>query len=767
MNETSQNPFYSNDKLDKYSDEFEYSIGAIQCNSFYNSKDGYESTLISGMDLDEFKSIYKLELESEKNLSPFEDNKIIVSNRFSEKHNIKVGDNINLELNGKEREFKVAGVAYPTGPFQDVGSMNYILTPKDSLSKLFGVDGKINVTYIKMKDQEKKASIIEKVNDESDDIVLQEIFTQEELEKQTSGMTTPFMLIVVMLSFISIFIIHSSFKIITIDRLPTLGTFRSVGATRKQTCGMLIFESVFYGFIGGILGCFSGVVILYFITAMTMPAWATGMEVKISINIVYMILSFAMGVLLSIVSSLAAAIKIYRIPIKNIVFGIVTNEKDNGKWKLILGLLLAISAALCLLIQKQDMLLYLGTISMVFIMISIILLVPSIVFLFTKVFGKLYGFIFGNVSNMAIKNVRENRSILNSISLLAIGIAGIVTVNIVSYSVVEELTNFFANSTLFEVLVRDAAADAAYEKQLKDLDGVEDVYGVYYAKNIGIHDSDVKIKAIQGVDKDKFRDFWNVDILEDKNGSIKKLDDERNIIISIYLKDKLNVEKGDIIELSMSEGIRKYKVIDFLYTQNYAGSFALISDNNLVRDTGNKFYSELDIKTKKKPKDIAQTIKRKFSDRKSEVVIMEDYEKEILASNQQMYSMLKAFTGITLVIGILGIMNNLIIGFMERKKSFAVLRSVGMEKRQIIKMLFIEAFTGGLIGGTLGSIGGMILISIVPTIMKAIGNPIVIHNSIEIVAIAGLSGMVITLIATISPSRKAFNLNIIETIKCE
>ncbi|KUO70856.1 MAG: hypothetical protein APF81_07955 [Desulfosporosinus sp. BRH_c37] len=40
--------------------------------------------------------------------------------------------------------------------------------------------------------------------------------------------------------------------------------------------------------------------------------------------------------------------------------------------------------------------------------------------------------------------------------------------------------------------------------------------------------------------------------------------------------------------------------------------------------------------------------------------------------------------------------------------SLAVLRSVGMSKQQIIKMIFIKSLTGGLIGGIIGVIGGIL-----------------------------------------------------------
>ncbi len=55
-------------------------------------------------------------------------------------------------------------------------------------------------------------------------------------------------------------------------------------------------------------------------------------------------------------------------------------------------------------------------------------------------------------------------------------------------------------------------------------------------------------------------------------------------------------------------------------------------------------------------------------------------------------------------IGIFGVLNNFLISFMERKRYLAIYRSVGMSREQIVKMVFIEGLSGGIIGGDLTKI---------------------------------------------------------------
>lgn len=60
----------------------------------------------------------------------------------------------------------------------------------------------------------------------------------------------------------SVFTIYSSYKVIILDRLPVIGTFRSIEATQKTVTRILMLGSVFYGCIGGTIGIPIGIGVL-------------------------------------------------------------------------------------------------------------------------------------------------------------------------------------------------------------------------------------------------------------------------------------------------------------------------------------------------------------------------------------------------------------------------------------------------------------------------------------------------------------------------
>lgn len=108
-----------------------------------------------------------------------------------------------------------------------------------------------------------------------------------------------------------------------------------------------------------------------------------------------------------------------------------------------------------------------------------------------------------------------------------------------------------------------------------------------------------------------------------------------------------------------------------------------------------------------------------------------------------------------------------LVTFLERHKSITVLRSLGVDKRQIFFMIVLESSTGGLRGGIFGVLIGMLLLTIVPNILAATGLVIEVeYNYFKFLTLILISTL-ITMIGSVSPAIKVSGLNIVETIKQE
>ncbi len=124
--------------------------------------------------------------------------------------------------------------------------------------------------------------------------------------------------------------------------------------------------------------------------------------------------------------------------------------------------------------------------------------------------------------------------------------------------------------------------------------------------------------------------------------------------------------------------------------------------------------------------------------------------------------MMIALAGITLIIGIFGVVNTMMTSVHERTKDIGVMRAVGASTSQIILIFMLEAVLIGILGGILGYLGGTALAyAIGPIIFEDVA----ISFLPEFVLVAlGLS-IAVASIATVYPAIRATRIKIAEAFR--
>lgn len=763
-------PFFTMNKVLKYRDKVDYSYGMFNgSGSFEVSKDEAVSFNLFGVNLDEFQIMNPITFDSEYDLRIFTDKKIIIGKDTAEKYKLTVGSSMEFTINGIKDKYYVAGIAEPMGLFKATGTSFYAIVPLDTLSAVYGAKGQVSQVLMKLKNPEEKNSMLVSMSKDLKDFQVKATVDPKDMEVQLSQTITIFNMMLLIVLFMSSFIIYTAFKVITMERLPVIGTLRSVGATKKSTNSILFIESIIYGVVGGILGDLLGLGVLY-VMMFIMVYNPSNLNVNITINFTaaQMIISFFLGLIIAFISSIIPIIRVSKIPVKEIVLNNIDKKDKKKTYKLIVGLI-ALAALISLPnmnIRNQEALL-IDAICMLLSFVAIVFLIPYIISIFIKLFEKIYSVIFGNEGILAVKNLKDDKSILNNITLLAIGISAILMINTVSSSVGKEVLDAY-HVFNFQVLL-SGDFNKNFMNKTTITSGVKDTLGIYRTWDVKIGNCNKSITEIDGISDSKYLDFVSYNI--NKN-QFKELDEGRNILITDSLKKSLGVERGDNLTLNLNGKDREYKVIGSFYSIMQNGSFVIISERYFKMDTGIKNYTAIYIKTSSNPDTVLDTIKKENQNKKIPYTnTVAKMQKANMDGNSQMMNILKAFSIIAMIIGVFGILNNFIISFIERKRSIAMYRSLGMSKSQTMKMFFIEAFTGGLIGGFSGIFAGLLSISIIPKLCEAIGLPLVISYSPEIFVSAMVSGMVsaiiITILASVMPATRASRMNIVEAIKYE
>jgi putative ABC transport system permease protein len=119
---------------------------------------------------------------------------------------------------------------------------------------------------------------------------------------------------------------------------------------------------------------------------------------------------------------------------------------------------------------------------------------------------------------------------------------------------------------------------------------------------------------------------------------------------------------------------------------------------------------------------------------------------------------LTVFAGISLFVGSFIIYNVFSISTAQRQRENALLRAIGASSRQVSASMFVEALTVGLVGSTIGFLGGIGLAWAITAILSAVGFGVsgaglIVAPYVPVIAI--VIGSLVTLLCAIAPALRA------------
>jgi putative ABC transport system permease protein len=137
--------------------------------------------------------------------------------------------------------------------------------------------------------------------------------------------------------------------------------------------------------------------------------------------------------------------------------------------------------------------------------------------------------------------------------------------------------------------------------------------------------------------------------------------------------------------------------------------------------------------------------------------------KEMQTSFQQGMSyfntFMMIFAVVALLVGAFMIFNTFSITVAQRTRENGLLRAVGASKRQVLGSVLTEAVAVGVIASAIGLAAGIAVAAALEALLKALGflnMPVGgIVFSARTVIVAGLAGLLVTVVAALSPARKA------------
>ena len=243
------------------------------------------------------------------------------------------------------------------------------------------------------------------------------------------------------------------------------------------------------------------------------------------------------------------------------------------------------------------------------------------------------------------------------------------------------------------------------------------------------------------------------------------------VFISSVLSEKYGLGPGDTIRLATRRGERDFEIVAVVVDFYNQGLVVQGSWKDLRRYFGVNDVSAFLLKAEpgQSPREVRDRIERLYG--RSQHLTLESNEairSRALGLITQTTSLFDVMSIITMMVAALGVINTLTMNVAERTREIGMLRSLGMTRRQIAKMILAEAGMMGLVGGALGIVFGVLMSrTVLSSMNRMAGFRLEFTLPLAGVVVSLIIALVISQLAALWPARRAARIRIIEAIQFE
>lgn len=587
-----------------------------------------------------------------------------------------------------------------------------------------------------------------------------------------SSFTNVLYVMMIIVVFMSAIIIYGSFKLIVTERLSVIGTFLSQGATRGKVEKILFLESAGYGIVGGIVGDLFGVLGLYLVNYLTSPLKQYGIISKMSVEPGYLAAGMIFAVVLSFISAIIPVKKIRKMQVKDIILNEVSVTNRVGYKRFMVGLVIMIVSVIVNNIKSESADILCG-VFVVLSVIGLVLMYPKVV---DVISSALYKVTKGKskAAVFALNNLRTSKVLMSNVTLIIISLLSVFMMTSVSSSVEKAVTGAYKDMS-YDLCISNIQPSDSAEKTTNTEKIIEDIKQNKHIKSNVIHTIQTRAVIngsnyiVEGIDDNyetynKYLDL-NKNYKEDYQ---KFLNSDDSIMITTAMNKVFNVKAGDKIDVKVNGVTKKLTVAGIINGKLYnMGQIALVR-NSVLKDSYNmKESDQLYLYTDENHDEAKKQLKSVVKKYGAVVSTVAEDQAANTENNNQMLMVLSIFSYMAIFIAALGIFNNISIGFIQRKKEIAVLKSVGMSRWKTTEMIIIESVLS-VVWAVVISVSYVTLgLSLLSRFLNVLNMPLDVAMNFKVVPQYFIASLVIILIATIPSLIKNRKLSIIQEIRYE
>ncbi|MFB4303123.1 ABC transporter permease [Actinomadura sp. NTSP31] len=578
---------------------------------------------------------------------------------------------------------------------------------------------------------------------------------------------------------VSALVIYNTFSILIAQRMREMALLRCVGATRRQVFGGVVAESFAVGVAGSLLGLLfglgvgAGALALFGALGTDMPADGIVLAPRT------VVVGMAVGVVVTVMSALLPARVATRVaPVTALR---TDTEPGSGRFRLgwvrialavVLAGIGALAGSVGLFGQKGETAMYAVAAAGALIFLAVIAVMPALIRPLSRLAGAIPARLGGVPGRLAVENARRapRRTATTTIALtIGIGLMSLFAV-----------VGAGAKATTDGRLAAQFPVDFQIQNQFGGKDGVQYVPRAVADRlqgrpEIGAviqeHEADASIGAGQGTDTTvmslrggSLGSLFRPDF---QSGSMAALKPGGAIVDADSAK-AFGLSQGQSVQVRPAKGTPVTVRIGGVYdAAQIPVSGLILASADFDRHFTARAPSTIYVKAGGKAgaaaaRKVVDDAARPYPTVK--VISSAEIKEQFVDSIDTVLMIFAGLLGLAIVIALFGIANTLTLSVVERTRESALLRALGLTRRQLRRMLSIEALVMSVIGAFTGVVLGVAFGWAATRSMTDSAVFSVPYLQIAgFIVLAGAAGM----LAAVLPARRAAKTSIVESIAAD
>jgi putative ABC transport system permease protein len=703
--------------------------------------------------------------------APRADDQVVIDKGTADAAHLKVGSTTSVLTSAAPHPVTVVGIARFGDADSMAGASSVLFTPA-AAGRYLSPDGTVSSIAIRADhgvSQSELASRVEALLPTKAEAVTGTVLAKENSDRKNDDVSF-FSLFITVFAVVALlvgaFIINNTFAIVVAQRTRELALVRALGASRRQVRRSVALEALIVGALSSALGLVAGIGVAHGLHALMSAFGISLPEASLVVQPSSLVLAFAIGVVVTVVSALLPARRAARVAPVAAMRDMAVETPRRSVTRLVLGLVLAAGGATGVVVgvlAGQIAPVLLGALAS---MLGVATLGPVLARPAVRVLGAWLPRTQGMRGLLAKENALRNpRRTSATAAALMVGVSLVGAMTCFAASGKWSVQTSFDNEFRGDLVVDSGAwqyggFSAAMVDEVRKLPEV----GTVVSKRFTTTSIDGALEyEFGGWDTTRLAQMFDVGTTA---GNATGLGTDGIAVQKKLAKDR-GWSLGDTVKVTFGSGqIRSLKVKALYAHGDWVGRafvdtavFAAAMPSALDLQVGVKAAPGVSVQA---AKSAVEQVTAAYGGAK--VRDRAEVRQQIVDQFNMFLGLVYGLLALAVLIALMGIANTLGLSVVERTREIGVLRAVGMSRAHVRAMVRWEAALVGAFGAVLGLAVGMFLgWSLVFAVSQQVETAkfIVPWSQLAvIVAVAGGCGVV----AALLPARRAARLDVLQAI---